>query len=329
MISDARILKPTKTSNLIIGNSSGMVEAKKKVKKIAKTNISVFLSGATGVGKTQFARLIHNESKRKRKPFVKINCAAIPDNLIESELFGHERGAFTGANKRIGKFEYADNGTIVLDEIAEMPLYLQAKLLNVLEDKEITPLGSNKKIPCNFRLITASNKDLIACVKNNRFREDLYYRINAVEINISPLRMRMDDLLPLMDHFVIIYCNENNLNIKRFSKNAENIFLQYSWPGNVRQLMNACKYAVIFSEGDIIKTHDLPKEILGFRGSDNDASTRQAIKDLCFNKGLPFYDIKKIAIDIAREDYKYSQKKISTILGISQPTLSRHISKFK
>jgi len=217
------------------------------------------LRGESGTGKELIARAIHFQSKRKDKPLIEINCASIPENLLESELFGHEKGAFTGAYKqKKGKFEIADGGTLFLDEIGELPLSLQAKLLRVLQEKRFTRVGGVENIEVNVRLIAATNADLEVLLKEGRFREDLYYRLNVIPIIVPPLRERPEDIGPLTDFFIEKYARKNNRQIKGISAEARELFLHYHWPGNVRELENAIENAVVMSEGDLIQVDDLP-----------------------------------------------------------------------
>jgi DNA-binding NtrC family response regulator len=228
------------------------------LKKTANSSITVCLTGETGTGKELVAKAIHYNSTRKSAPFIGINVAAIPKELIESELFGHEKGAFTGAEKlRIGKFEEATNGTLFLDEIAEMDWYLQAKLLRALQEREITRIGSNKPIPFDVRIIIASHKDLLSEVKAGRFREDLFYRLLGITISLPPLRERGNDILLLTKNFLTQFCTENKLPKPTLSPSALKKLLNYSFPGNIRELKSIIEVAVVLSENSTINDHDI------------------------------------------------------------------------
>lgn len=248
----------------IVASSKAMNEVFKIVERVKDLNINVLITGESGTGKELIARAIHNSSKRADKPLEIINCAAIPYNLLESELFGYEKGAFTGANHRYkGKFELADTGTIFLDEIGEMDIQLQAKLLRVIQEKRITPLGSEKSIPVDFRIIAATNKNLDEEVKKGNFREDLFFRLNVININIPPLRERKEDIPVLARYFMKKYSEMFNKEISGISKSAITALERYNYPGNVRELENIIERAVALSNSDIIEISDLPKEIIG------------------------------------------------------------------
>lgn len=247
---------------------SKMCKVIEMCKKIALTNASVLITGESGTGKEMVTKFIHQNSNRASNSFIAINCAAIPDNLLESELFGHEKGAFTGAiTQHIGKFEEAHNGTLFLDEISEMSIHLQAKLLRAVQEKEITRLGGNKIIKVNCRIIASSNRDLKAYVDEMKFRADLYYRLNVINIDIPPLRERPQDIIALGNYFIKKYCEQNKCKEKSFSDNAIKIMLRYDWPGNVRELENAIHRSVILDSTDIINT------IHGINPTNNDSSS--------------------------------------------------------
>ncbi len=229
-----------------------------KIQQVAPTDASVLIEGETGTGKDLVAKAIHKGSKRSNKPFIKVNCASIPENLIESELFGHEKGAFTGAvEKRIGRFELANGGTIFLDEIGELPLNLQPKLLNILQLGEFERIGSSKTIKTDVRIIAATNKVLKSEIYKGRFRNDLYYRLNVFPISVAPLRERKSDILPLAENFVKIYSEKFNKQVNTISKKSLNLLLDYSWPGNIRELENVIERAVITSESNELNLESL------------------------------------------------------------------------
>ena len=225
----------------------------KVAKQIAPSEANILLTGESGTGKEIFSRFVHDNSKRANKKFVAVNCAAIPETLLESELFGYEKGAFTGAvARRIGKFEEASEGTLLLDEISEMDIKIQAKLLRAIQEKEIDRIGGKSPIKVNTRIIATSNRHLDEAVKNGTFRQDLYYRLNVMNINIPPLRERMDDVMVLAKHFAKKYSELNDIPLKPISESAEQKLLNYRWPGNVRELENTIHRAVLLSTGDTI-----------------------------------------------------------------------------
>ena len=241
----------------ILGESPAIKSVYELVGKALDTNITVIISGETGTGKELVAKAIHYNSKRKEKPFVAVNVPAIPSELIESELFGHEKGSFTGASsRRIGRFEEADGGTLFLDEIGEMEMNLQTKLLRVLQEKEIVRIGSNKPVKTDCRIIAATNKNLRDEVKKGRFREDLYYRLLGLPIELPPLRDRASDILILARHFMDSYCNENGMPLKKLSPGAQKKLLNYNFPGNVRELKSLVELAVTLSPGEEIEEND-------------------------------------------------------------------------
>jgi DNA-binding NtrC family response regulator len=245
-------------SNTIIGTSKSTRKVYELIEKAASTNITVVISGETGTGKELAAKAIHFNSKRKSQPFVPVNVAAIPSELIESELFGHEKGAFTGANfRRIGKFEEAGGGTLFLDEIGEMDFNLQAKLLRVLQEKEITRIGSNQMIKTNCRIVAATNKDLLQEVKQGRFREDLYFRLYGINIHMPPLQERGEDIILLAKYFIREFCAENDMEMPTLATDAQNKLLQYRYPGNIRELKSVVELAVVMSNDGAITSDEI------------------------------------------------------------------------
>ena len=248
----------------IVGTSEVLRRALKDVEVVASTDSTVLICGETGTGKELIARAIHNLSPRRHKAFVKLNCAAIPTGLLESELFGHERGAFTGAvSQRIGRFEVANQGTIFLDEVGEIPLELQTKLLRVLQEREFERLGSTKTIRTDARLIAATNRDLLEMVQEQEFRADLFYRLNVFPVRVPALRERVADIPLLVRHFVKYYAHRMNRVIETIPSEAMNALIQYSWPGNIRELQNFIERAVILTSGPVLRVplQDLPKRI--------------------------------------------------------------------
>ena len=235
------------------GNSEKMRGIAQVIEQVSDSDVTVLIRGESGVGKELVARAIHQRSTRRNRPFVKVNCAALPAELLESELFGHERGAFTGAaSTRIGKFEQADTGTLMLDEIGEMTPALQAKLLHVLQDAEFTKLGSNKRIQVDVRIVAATNRDLEKMMLDGQFREDLYYRLKVIELTVPALRERPDEVPTLTDFFVARYSRKYNRPLKPISEELRQLFLQYDWPGNIRELENMIKRVVILQDEHLV-----------------------------------------------------------------------------
>jgi len=254
------IKKRSEKKYQIIGQHPLMTELWQKVLKIAPTNATVLIQGESGTGKELVARAIHANSPRANENFVQVNCAAIPEELIESELFGHEKGAFTGASERkLGKFELADGGTILLDEIGDMSLKTQSKVLRVLEEGEVQRVGSSKIIKVDVRVIAATNKDIKKEIEAGRFREDLFFRLNVVPINVPPLRERKEDIPLLIDYFCEVYSEENNFRRKKFSPEALEIMMKYPWKGNVRELKNLVERLIILTNKQVIEPEDLPE----------------------------------------------------------------------
>lgn len=305
----------------IVVQSEPMIKLLNQIKRVAAVDSTVLISGESGVGKEVIAKQIHINSMRANEPFIQINCGAIPDNLLESELFGYEKGAFTGANKegKIGLLEVAQNGTLLLDEIGEMPLNLQVKLLRVLQEQEIYRIGCTKPIKLNVRIIAATNKDLHLMVKEKQFREDLYYRLNVVPIKIPPLRERKDDILPLAIHS-LQKLNEKYKRNCKLSQETCQLLEQYHWPGNVRELINMVERLVIMSEDDIITPNYLP-DVFGYHKSEKDHWKENGDMEI-----IPLQEAKENieAMLIKKALDKYgSLRPASKALGISHSTLLR------
>ncbi|MDI6600686.1 MAG: sigma 54-interacting transcriptional regulator [Thermoanaerobacteraceae bacterium] len=306
-----------------VGVSKPIMDLKERVYRVAKSRSTVLITGESGTGKEILARAIHYSSERKDKPFITVNCGAIPDNLLESELFGYEEGAFTGAKKggKPGKFEMADGGTIFLDEIGDMPIHLQVKLLRVLQDKEIERLGSSRTRKIDVRVIAATNNNIEEKVKKGEFREDLYYRLNVIPLNIPPLRERLEDLEPLIDYFIKKYSKLLSKNIAGIIPEALELLEGYSWPGNVRELENTIEYAINMEESPVIHTSSLPEKFKSsLAGSsaigDNTMDMRNAEKHLIC-KALKRYGM----------SYK-GKVKAADELGIGIATLYRKIREY-
>lgn len=254
-LKSGKVLKPDN----IVGNSALMRDLYSVIERVAPTNTTVMIRGESGVGKELIAEAIHNNSSRRLKPFIKVNCSALPENLIESELFGHEKGAFTGANSsHIGRFEMANGGTLFLDEIGDVPLSIQVKLLRVLQERQIERIGGNETIDIDVRIITATNKNLEDMIKEETFREDFYYRINVFPIYVPALRERCADIPMLVDHFIAKLNSFNGTNIKRITGGALDMLMVYSWPGNIRELENVMEQAMILSTDNVIHSYNLP-----------------------------------------------------------------------
>jgi two-component system nitrogen regulation response regulator NtrX len=248
----------------IVGNSTALRKVLEAVQRAAPTNATVMLLGESGVGKELVARTIHRNSPRAGQRFIQVNCAAIPEELIESELFGHEKGSFTGATeKQIGKFEQADRGTIFLDEVGDMSAKTQAKVLRVLQEQEVERLGSARTIKVDVRVIAATNKNLEDAIGRGEFREDLYFRLNVIPILVPPLRERREDIPALVQHFAKLTSEEHNLKPKRFDPRAMEVLQRYRWRGNIRELRNTVERVMIMAPGDLIRVDDLPAEVRG------------------------------------------------------------------
>jgi DNA-binding NtrC family response regulator len=244
----------------LIASSQGMANVVRLGRRGAQSNIPILIEGESGVGKEMIARAIQGESDRVGRPFITVNCGAIPENLVESILFGHEKGSFTGAtNKHMGKFQEADGGTLFLDEVAELPLDMQVKLLRAIQEGEIDPIGSRRPLKVNVRLVSATNRNMIEMVKAGQFREDLYYRLNVFPIMVPPLRDRNDDIEALVNHFIVRIAAEEGRKVRSISPEALGMLKNYAWPGNVRQLENTVFRAIVLCEGDILRVEDFPQ----------------------------------------------------------------------
>ncbi len=306
----------------IVGNSDIMRQVAYLIAQVADTDSTVLITGETGTGKGLVASEIHYMSRRSKKPFIKINCGAIPENLMESELFGHEKGAFTGAvNRQIGKFELANNGTIFLDEIGEIPLSLQVKLLRILEDKSFERIGGNKTIKVDVRVIAATNKNLEDEVKKGNFRADLFYRLNVFPIHTPPLRERGADIILLADYFVQNFSKQFKKNISGIDKSAMELLISYHWPGNVRELQNCIERAILMNRDGILKASDLPPSL----HSANESTTSKIHGN--FHALVESYE-KHLLIDALRET-KGNQTKAAKLLGITKRIIQYKVKKYK
>lgn len=295
----------------IIGKSEAIHRVFNLISKSLNSNINVMISGETGTGKEMVAKAIHYNSVVKNKAFVSVNVAAIPNELFESELFGHEKGSFTGASElRIGKFEEANGGTLFLDEIGEMELHFQAKILRAIQEKEITRIGSNKVIPFTCRIIVATHKNLLDEVKNGNFREDLYYRLFGLPIQLPPLRERENDIIILAKHFIEKFCQENKFPIKNLMKDAQIKMLSYPWPGNIRELKSVSELSVIMSNSDEISAADLML-----------ANGNEIESLLTEEMTLKAYNLKIVHLFLSK--YQQNIKLVADKLGIGQTTIYR------
>jgi DNA-binding NtrC family response regulator len=309
----------------ILGKSKLMKEIFKVVKQIADSRSTALIMGESGTGKELVSRAIHYNSNRKNYPFVTINCAAIPETLIESELFGHEKGAFTNAiERKLGRFEVAHQGTLFLDEIGELSLATQAKILRFLEEKEFNRVGGSKTIKVDVRLITATNKDLNQLIKKGSFREDLYYRINVVPIVIPPLRERKEDIPILIDHFINKFNVENNKNVKGINKDALELLMQYEWPGNVRELENLIERVIALTSNEYIQLNELP---LSFKNIPKINGLKESVLDgkVSFLQAEEEFE-REVILDALKRT-NYIQSHAAEILGISRRILKYKMDK--
>lgn len=314
----------------IIGSSPPIKKVIEIARKFAHLDANILIQGESGTGKEMFAQAIHHES-RSSGPFVAVNCGAIPANLIESELFGYEGGSFTGAERRgrAGKLELADGGTLFLDEIGDMPLELQPVLLRVLEEKRLMRIGGNRYVPVNFRLITATNKNLYEQVENNQFRQDLYYRLKVLQIDIPPLRDRSSDILELANYFIRVIAQKQLIVPPVLSDLATIYLLNYHWPGNVRQLENSMLYAVNVCEDNIIRPEDLPQEITSGIDLNLPVNTGTQLHMAQPLTNLSMKDMERIMITQALEQTKYNVSEAAVLLGMSRSTLYRKIKEYQ
>jgi two-component system nitrogen regulation response regulator GlnG len=327
----------------IIGNSPVMREVYKTIGKVAGSDVTVLVQGESGTGKELVARAVHFNSSRLGKPFIAINCAAIPRELLESELFGSEKGAFTGAvERKLGKFEQANHGTLFLDEIGDMPLDLQAKILRVLQEREVTRTGGNQSIPVDVRIVAATNQELLEKVRQKEFREDLYYRLNVVPINLVPLRERREDIVPLVQYFLTRVCTEMDVPPKQCNDEAMALLSGYSWPGNVRELENAIKRAVILSNDPLLSAGDFAglEAVSAAQPSGSSDASLESLVDTklrsCLNgieqldKGeiytMVLEQVERPLIRFILEKTRWNQVKAADILGINRNTLRKKIN---
>ncbi len=319
----------------ITGSSDAIEKTKTLAERAAQSNIPVLIKGESGVGKELFASAIHGSSARSGKPFIAVNCAAIPENLVESVLFGHEKGSFTGAiEKTIGKFREADGGTLFLDEIGELRLDVQVKLLRALQENEVEPVGAGKPVKVSVRLISATNRNLKDEVAKGSFREDLYYRINVFPFTIPSLKERKGDIIELLEHFADIFSAQENKSIRGISDEATKILCQYSWPGNVRQLENAVYRAVVLCDGNMLGVDDFQHIISAMDRTHKEAKNAAIPEDgfiaLFDEKGefKNLHDFEGELLQKALGHYKWKISEVSRRLNIGRSTLYRKIEEF-
>jgi DNA-binding NtrC family response regulator len=306
-----------------IGECAEIKAAFKIVNLVAKTNSSVLITGDTGTGKELVAGAIHYNSDRAKGPFVRVNCAALPEQLLESELFGYEKGAFTGAEKlRIGRFEQASGGTIFLDEVADMSLYTQAKVLRVLQEREFERLGSSQTVKTDVRILSATNKDLLKQIELGRFREDLYYRLNVVGIHLPPLRERGDDIRLLIQFFLKKFAVALNKKIKGMDSGALQALLNYHWPGNIRELENTLERAVLLCEGEVVTRAGLGRMLTPEKGSVGDKQITLPAG------GVNLEEVERSFVQQALEHSGWVQKEAAKLLGVSSRVLNYKIKRF-
>jgi len=307
----------------IVGASGALQSVLAIVKKVAKSNTTVLIRGETGTGKELIAGAIHHNSLRSSRNFVKVNCAALQENLLESELFGHEKGAFTGADKqRIGRFEQADGGTLFLDEIGDMSPSTQAKILRVLQEHEFERLGGTRTLRVDVRLIAATNRDLPAMVQTGQFREDLYYRLNVVSIEMPPLRERKDDIVPLANTFIRRFAGELKKKIEGLDPDAQKLLMRYNWPGNIRELENTIERAILLAEGRAIAGGDLRLGEVSMGGGSN---REHAAVVKIPPTGIPLEDIERNALVEALKMSNWVQKDAAELLSISPRVMNYKI----
>ena len=315
----------------IVARSPKMQEVLATVERVAPTNSTVLLGGESGVGKDMIARALHQHSRRESGPFVKINCTAIPENLLESELFGYEKGAFTGAvSSKPGKFELADKGTIFLDEIGDVPGTIQVKLLRVLQDREFERLGGTKTLKVDVRVVAATNQDLRAALEQGTFREDLYYRLNVVPINIPPLRERKEDIPYLVDHFIERFARESGKPIQGITRAAQKMLMEFHWPGNVRELENIIERAVALSAGDMLDVADIRLDLSPSHpaGADIASSAMSAGGTTAFPP--PGVTLEQFEDEIIKEALRRAggnKSHAARLLGLSRNALRYRLSK--
>jgi two-component system response regulator HydG len=314
----------------VVGNSPQMHKIIETLKLVAPTDSTVLITGENGTGKELVARALHQNSSRKSKRFVAVNISAIPESILESELFGHEPGAFTGAaGRRIGRFEFANGGTLFLDEVGEMPLDTQVRLLRVLEEGKIIRLGSNDEIPVNVRVVAATNADLKAAVEQKRFRIDLYHRVNVITIQLPPLRERRGDIPLLMDHFLRQFCEQYGKQVQGFSRAAREALMSFDWPGNIRELRNAVERMIVLDTNGLLDVDDLPDDIAAVTAQRDGEGGLAFVSGADALIGKPLSDVEKYYIQRTLELTEGKRADAAQLLGIGERTLFRKIKEYE
>jgi len=304
----------------LVGSCKKMADIRDLIADVAVSRSTVLISGESGTGKELIARALHYQSERADKPFVKLNCAAMPEGLIESELFGHEKGAFTGADRlKRGRFEMADGGTILLDEISEIPINLQGKLLRVLQEREFERVGSVTPISVDVRILATTNRNLKKWIAEGKFREDLYYRINVIPVDVPPLRDRLDDIPMLVDHFIKKYCAGTLKSITGIDDTVLRLFGKYHWPGNVRELENFIERAVVISRNKILNIKDFPQSLVLGKIEDQGGN---------FQVGMTVHEAEKLLIMRTLEDQGGNRTRAAELLGINPRTLRNKLHEY-
>lgn len=309
----------------VIGDSFVIKHIMDDVIRVAKSNATVFITGESGTGKEVIAHAIHYNSLRSNKPFIKVNCAAVPDTLIESEFFGHEKGSFTGANsKRLGRFELANGGTLLLDEVTEIPLPLQAKLLRVLQEQEFERVGGTKPVKVDVRIISTSNRDIKQAIADKTLREDLYYRLNVVPIHLPALRERREDIVPLANYFIQKMCTENHKELKKSTPEAQKKLMDYNWPGNVRELANIIERAVVMDGGKLIA----PEHLYLDSGTQLIKTGAGTSADYNLPVGMTLDELEKRMIIETLHAQHNNRTRTAEVLGISIRTLRNKLHEY-
>ena len=305
----------------IIGNSESLRKVIELCRQIAETDVSVLITGENGTGKELIAQALHENSLRRNRPLVPLNCAALSPQLVESELFGHEKGAFTGANfQKKGRFEFSDRGTLFLDEVGDIPLETQVKLLRVLEDGQITRVGSNKPIKVDVRLISATNRDIEDLIRDGTFREDLYYRLKVVTVHLPPLRERRQDIPLLLNHFIGEFSQAHKKPVREIEREAVNILSSYAWPGNVRELKHVVENMVVVSQGPVLSVENLPENI--------HQGEQRSSADVHSLLGVPLKEVEEVLIKATLEQVGGNRQEAARILGIGERTMYRKLKEY-
>lgn len=328
LIKENKLLKNDLNKSVMLGSSKGMKLIQDTIEKVAKTEARVLITGENGTGKELVAKAIHYKSNRKDKPFIEVNCAAIPNELIESELFGHEKGSFTGAmNQRFGKFELANNGTLFLDEIGDMSLQAQAKVLRAIEDSKIERVGGSKKIDVNVRILSATNKNLIEEIEKGNFREDLYHRLNVIPIYVAPLRERKEDIPELVNYFVEEYSSKNGITIKKFTPNAIKLIQSQNFSGNIRELKNLIERILILVNDNIIDDENIIHLLSPNKNPVNNTSNNAMLE--ATNNYQEFKEITEKAFILKQLDLNnWNISKTAEILDIQRSHLYNKMKKY-